>query len=149
MHQTDIRDVGFIITLWNLWYFDFAVQGKTSKSAVYTVFPGFSCTSTNIDGESNIQTNFIQLVLLKIELLSFLTFCCFYACTWRQALCGLMHAISHCELVLLPLPSPPAALLVFFVSFYSLLLPLTVSISPLLLSGPQICVQGQRRPACA
>lgn len=40
MHQTDIRHVGLIIILGNLWYFDFAIHnGETSK---ITRVPGFS-----------------------------------------------------------------------------------------------------------
>lgn len=36
MHQTDIRDVGVIIVLWNLWYFDFAIRnGETRKSMCF------------------------------------------------------------------------------------------------------------------
>lgn len=74
------------------------------------------CFSINVDRENKFKA--IQLVLLKIELLKLLIFRCFSACTWKQTLCGLTHAVSHCQRVLLPILSPPAALLVFLFFFF-------------------------------
>lgn len=67
---------------------------------------------------------------------------------WMKASCGIEKAICHSTC-----PAFSISLLDAFQSIFPspfpVLLLLTISISPLLLSGSQICVQGQCRPACA